>query len=367
MKRALFPLLALLGLGLVGFLGLSVWKRTHPSQENVREGITSTAAAAPGMIRLSGTVEATRARTVLVPRLAGQSTPTIVITRLVAPGAHVQEGDIIVEFDRQEQLRIARDKRAELVDLDGQIQKKKSDQAIARGADETALKEAENNVGRAELDAKKNEFVSKVEAEKNDLAVEQAKARFNQLKQTFDLKRKAADADLKTLEIKRARAELALRYAESNAELMAVKAPFSGLVVLKQVWKGESQQPVAEGEEVRPGLPILDIVDASAMQVRALVNQADIGLVTPGRAARVRLDAYPQLQFDGRVELVAPLGVASSLTPKVHSFTAIISILGSDPQLMPDLTASVEVAAEAVAAAPAPAAPAVAAARAGGR
>jgi multidrug resistance efflux pump len=366
MKRVPFALPALLGLGLVGVLGWSVWNRTHPAGNAARDGVATTAAAVPGVIRLSGTVEATRARTVLVPRLAGQSTPTIVITRLVAPGATVREGDVIVEFDRQEQLRIARDKRAELVDLDGQIQKKKSDQAIARGADETALKEAENNVGRAELDARKNEFVSKVEAEKNDLAVEQAKARFNQLKATFDLKRKAAEADLKTLEIKRARAELAQRYAEGNAELMSVKAPFSGLVVLKQVWKGESQAPVAEGEEVRPGLPILDIVDASAMQVRALVNQADIGLVTPGRTARVRLDAYPQLQFDGRVELVAPLGVASSLTPKVHSFTAIISILGSDPQLMPDLTASVEVAADVVAAA-APAPAAVAAARAGGR
>ena len=292
---------------------------------------------------MSGTVEATRARTVIVPRLAGQATPTIVITRLIPAGSHVRAGDVIVEFDRQEQLRIARDRRAELVDLDGQIQKKKSEQTIGRSADETALAEAERNVGRAELDVRTNDLISKVAAEKNNLALEQAKARFNQLRQTFDLKRKAAEADLKILEIKRARSELALQYAEKNAELMSVQAPFAGLVVLKQVWKGNSQAPVAEGEEVRAGLPILDIVDASAMQVRAMVNQADIGLVAPGRAAKVRLDAYPQLLFDGRVELVAPLGVASSLTPKVRGFTAIISIHGEDPQLMPDLTASIEI------------------------
>jgi hypothetical protein len=41
---------------------------------------------------------------------------------------------------------------------------------------------------------------------------------------------------------------------------------------------------------------------------------------------------------------VAPLGVASSLTPKVRTFVALVSIQGSSPQLMPDLTASVEVA-----------------------
>jgi multidrug resistance efflux pump len=100
---------------------------------------------------------------------------------------------------------------------------------------------------------------------------------------------------------------------------------------------------VAEGEEVRPGVPILDIVDPTAMQVRAFINQADLGRISLGESAKIRLDAYPDLLFDGRVELVAPLGVASSLTPKVHSFIALVSIRGSSPQLMPDLSASVEV------------------------
>jgi HlyD family secretion protein len=111
---------------------------------------------------------------------------------------------------------------------------------------------------------------------------------------------------------------------------------------------------VAEGEEVRPGLPILDIVDPTSMQVRAFVNQADVGLVTPGQPAKIRLDAYPDLLFDGRVELVAPLGVQSSLTPKVRSFVALVSIQGSAPQLMPDLSASVEIQPGAAAPAPPP-------------
>jgi len=360
MKRSVWILVIVVVAGL-GIWGVVTWNKGR--QRSGRAAAASTGPASPaGVIRLAGTVEATRARAVLVPRLAGQVAPTIVITALVKAGALVREGDVIVEFDRQEQLRIARDRRAELVDLDGQIQKKKSDQAITQASDETALQEAERNVGRAELDTRTNDLVSRVAAEKNTLALDQARARFNQLKQTYQLKRQAAEADLKILLIRRERAELALHYAESNAELMAVKAPFSGLVVLKQVWKGNSQAPVAEGEEVRPGLPILDIVDASAMQVRAIVNQADIGLVTPGRSAKVRLDAYPQLLFDGKIELIAPLGVASTLTQKVHTFTAIISIQGTDPQLMPDLSASVEVAA----AEPTPVTAASAAVRTGG-
>jgi multidrug efflux pump subunit AcrA (membrane-fusion protein) len=95
---------------------------------------------------------------------------------------------------------------------------------------------------------------------------------------------------------------------------------------------------------VRPGIPVLDIIDASAMQVRAKLNQADVGLVAVGQAATVRLDAYPGLVFTGRVESVAPLATTSSLTQTVRTFVTVVSIKGTDPQLMPDLTASVEIA-----------------------
>ena len=355
------------GVGVLVVAGVTtVWliRRVPPVRPAGPVSPAANVAAADGLMRFQGTVEATRARTVLVPRLAGQTAPTLVITHLVDAGAHVNTGDVIVEFDRQEQLRIARDRQADLVDLDGQIEKKKSDQAIAEAADQTALQAAGGDVSRAELDVRTNDLVSKVQAEKNTLALEQAQAQYTQLRSTYDLKRRAAAADLKILQIQRARAEQALQYAQSNAALMSVTAPFSGLVVLKQVWKGDSQAPVGEGEEVRPGLAILDIVDSSAMQVRTLINQADIGLVAPGQPARVRLDAYPQLVFNGRFETIAPLGVSSGLTPKVHSFTAIVSIDGTDPELMPDLTASVEIAPPA--AAPAASAPAAAPGQTGG-
>jgi HlyD family secretion protein len=79
------------------------------------------------------------------------------------------------------------------------------------------------------------------------------------------------------------------------------------------------------------------------MRVRARVNQADMELIEPGRPATIRLDAYPELSFQGRVDIVSPLGVTSSLTTTVHTFTALVSIRGMHPKLMPDLTASVEV------------------------
>jgi multidrug resistance efflux pump len=296
-----------------------------------------------GPLRLSGTVEALRSQAVTVPRLQGTVTPMI-ITRLVAGGTRVEPGDLLVEFDRQEQQRLALDKRAEAVDLDGQIGKKQAEQSAAEAKDQTELTEAQNDMSRARLEMQKNPLISRVDAEKNTLSLEQATAKLEQLRTTFELKRKAAAADLRILQIRRDRAETARQQAERNAQLMEIRAPFAGLVVIKTMYRGGTGfVEILEGDEVRPGSAIIDIVDTSVMQVRARVNQADASLVQPGQPATIRLDGFPALQFHGRVELVTPLAVTSGLSQTVRTLTAIVSVQESHEQLLPDLTASVEV------------------------
>lgn len=277
-----------------------------------------------------------------MPRLSGQMTPMI-ITRLARPGTRVTEGDVIVAFDPQEQQRLAFDKRAELVDLESQIEKKRAEQAAAEAKERTSLVAAENDVARAKLAVATNDLIAKVAAEKNSLTLEQNIAKLKQLQATFDLKREAAAADVRILEIKRDRAAMALKYAEQNATKMAVPAPFQGLVVVRRTWRPSGQVEFVEGDEVRPGQAIIDIVDTSTLQVRARINQADAELVRAGHAATVRLDGFPELSFKGRVEQVTPLAV-SGMSSTVRAFVAVVSIHGTHPQLLPDLTASVELA-----------------------
>jgi hypothetical protein len=55
------------------------------------------------------------------------------------------------------------------------------------------------------------------------------------------------------------------------------------------------------------------------------------------------LDAYPDLSFGGRVAQISPIGVLSSLSPKVRTFVVLINVESSHPNLTPDLTASLDV------------------------
>jgi multidrug efflux pump subunit AcrA (membrane-fusion protein) len=294
-------------------------------------------------IRLTGTVEAVQATTVSTPRLAGQNMPSLVITRLIRAGTMVKPGDLIVEFDRQDQLKNALDRRVDLSDLEQQIKKKEAEERANRLKDETEIQGAETGLTRAELDMTKNELLPKIQAEKNQQALEEAQAKLKQLRTTFELKRKAAEADLGILRIRRDRAENAMRQAESNADKMSIVSPIAGMAVLRSIWKSNNMAEVQEGEEVRSGMPIVDVVNPDAMRVRSKVNQADINDLKVGQSVRIGLDAYPDLFFKGRITQISPLAVRSVLSVKVRTFVVLIDVEGSHPKLMPDLTASLDV------------------------
>jgi multidrug efflux pump subunit AcrA (membrane-fusion protein) len=294
-------------------------------------------------VRLSGTVEAVESTTISAPRLSGPSANSLVITRLVRPGSTVTAGDLIVEFDRQDQIKNALDRRAELQDLDQQIAKRTAQERAARAHDDSEITIAETAIGRAELEVSKNELLSKMNAEKNTQALEQARATLQQLKTTYELKRRAAEADVRILEIRRDRAANAEKQAAGNADRMSIRAPIGGMAVVKTIWKGNSMADVQEGEEVRAGVPVVDIVNPNAMRVRARVNQADVNELQAGQAVRIGLDAYPALSFEGRVSQISPLGVTSVLSPKVRNFIVLVDVNGAHRNLMPDLSASLDV------------------------
>jgi len=79
------------------------------------------------------------------------------------------------------------------------------------------------------------------------------------------------------------------------------------------------------------------------MQVRSRVNQADLSYLKVAQPVQVTLDAYPELQFKGKLEQIAPIGLKSNFSQKMYTFISLFSIEGSDPKLIPDLSAAVDV------------------------
>ena len=99
---------------------------------------------------------------------------------------------------------------------------------------------------------------------------------------------------------------------------------------------------VQPGDQVRPGVPFLQVVDPSQMEVRVELNQVDLLKVPLGQSAQMHLDAYPGMSLPARLEEISPLGHPGQFTEVVRSFTARFSIQGTDRRLLPDLSAALD-------------------------
>src|SRR5579864_4577026 len=295
------------------------------------------------ILRLKGTTEAVQARAILAPLLAGQQIGTLTIIHIAQAGAKVKQGDLLVEFDRQAQMRDIIDKQAEYQKLVDQVAGEQAKESAARAKDETELKTAEDNLRKTELEIQKAEIVSRIEAEKNQENLEEAKATYDQLRETFDLKRRAAQAAIRILEIQRDRTQQTMEHAKANSDKMQIRSPLDGVIVLNTIWKQGTMGEVQEGDQVRAGVPFMQVVNPATMQVRVHANQQDFPSLQVGQVAKVRLDAYPEMVLQGKVDQISPIGEGGDFSNKLRTFVVIVAIEGNDPKLMPDLSAAVDV------------------------
>lgn len=297
----------------------------------------------PQTLRLRGMTAAVVARSIQAPLIAGQTVGTLTITRLVPSGTRVKKGDLLVEFDRQAQSRDFIDKQAQSDDENEKVVEEQAKEAAARAKDETEITQAEDSLAKAKLEMEKVELLSRIDAEKAQEDLDEAQATLKQLKETFDLKRKAAQASIRILEIQRDRTRETMLHAQANSALMEIHSPIDGIVVLNTIWKQGNMGEVQEGDQVHPGVPFMQVVDPELMEVRVPVNQEDLLGLKIGEKAVVHLDAYTDFAMPGRLESIDPMGTPGDFSSKLRKFSASFSIKGQDLRLMPDLSAAVDV------------------------
>lgn len=152
-----------------------------------------------------------------------------------------------------------------------------------------------------------------------------------------------ADFEQAALELANAEAQVvSTNVAVENARIAVddteIRAPVAGTVIEKPVEKG--QVISSPTRDVGGGTPLLKMADLREVQVRAMIDETDIGKVRPGMSARVTVAAYPNQPFDGEVVKVEPQAVVDQF---VTMFAVIVSIRNPEGLLLPGMNAEVDV------------------------
>jgi len=159
----------------------------------------------------------------------------------------------------------------------------------------------------------------------------------------------ATDQSLEAAAATRDRAKAALDSAEANlaianADLKAqqtdlakstIYAPIDGIVLTRSVDPG---QTVASSLQA----PVLFIIaaDLRNMELKAAVDEADLGAVKPGQHARFTVDAFPERPFDAEIR---DISYASVTTDGVVTYDARFDVDNGELLLRPGMTATVSV------------------------
>jgi HlyD family secretion protein len=126
----------------------------------------------------------------------------------------------------------------------------------------------------------------------------QAQAQVDRAQANLDLVRSGTrPTEVQVLEKDLALAELSLEEAQADLARATVTAPFTGTVL---------EVVVKPGEVVGVYSALVKIADLQQLEVRARIDEVDVGQVAPGQVVTVTLDAYPGRPIRGSVAEVAP-------------------------------------------------------------
>lgn len=91
---------------------------------------------------------------------------------------------------------------------------------------------------------------------------------------------------------------------------------------------------VDPGEFVAEGAPVADVVDATTMRVNFNVPEADVRYLVQGQAAEIRVDAYPEARWAGRIDFVA-----WKADPATRTFQVRVVADNADGRIRPGMIA----------------------------
>ena len=135
-----------------------------------------------------------------------------------------------------------------------------------------------------------------------------------------------------------AQAKAALSNAEENLRYSTVTSPIEGVVLSKDVEVGDAVSSILVlGSQATL---VMTLGDTKEVYVRGKVDEADIGKVYLGQAARIVVESFKDKTFQGKVTKISPLGVEKD---NVTTFEVRVSISNATGELRANMSANAEI------------------------
>ncbi|MEO2003758.1 MAG: HlyD family efflux transporter periplasmic adaptor subunit [Candidatus Poribacteria bacterium] len=165
-----------------------------------------------------------------------------------------------------------------------------------------------------------------------------AESRLRGTQETIDGRKRVAELSETSASASVLRNRSSLETALQRQGWTILTSPISGTVTALVVEQGEIVTSGRSAFSQSP--PMMNVDDLSQMIVRVPVNEVDMGQMKEGHRAEITVQAYPRRKFQGHVRQIAPSGSSSD---NVVRFEVEVEVVGSPKELLPGMTADVDI------------------------
>jgi HlyD family secretion protein len=262
--------------------------------------------------------------------------PTAVRRVLVHEGEHVKTGQLLVVLDDAGIRSQAAQARAQVSTAEANLH------AVRNGGtrEEVLTSESQLAAARTEQDAAQRNLQALQELQKRGAAsAGEVTDAGNRLKSTQTqvsfleqkLKSRYSGPEVAKVHAQQDEARAAYAAAQELLRQSNVRAPHEGTVYYL---------PVHPGQFVGTGELLVQVADLSKVQLRAFVDEPDIGRLQPGQPVTVTWDALPGRSWDGKVTQ-APTTVVTLGTRNVGQFTCTVD--NPAEKLLPNVNVNITI------------------------
>lgn len=295
-------------------------------------------------LRLSGQTTSREYFNIIAPISRGrESGSEMILLYLVPSGTRVKKGVILAQIDAKSAEDHAEDTKAQVENAESDIRKRKAEQAIDMENLNQSILIAKADFEKAVLDAKPAETRTAIDQELLKLSVDESAARYKDAQSQVQFKLAAQKAEMRILEITKMRQAQHLERDTAVIDKATLKSPMDGLAVVQATYRSGDWSPIQQGDQVTPGQLLMKVVNPENMQVEGFLNQTESDIVRIGMEARLTFDAFGGMRFPGKLYSIGAMAAGGMRSGNfIRNIPMKVTIKGSDPKLIPDLSAAVD-------------------------
>ncbi len=282
-------------------------------------------------VTVSGTLEAVNTRSYGCPGIWSDVT----ILHLIKEGTQVEPGDTLCILECREIAKEYLLAINELENAQAEYNKSLADLKLQFLLLEAQVRSIDASTDIKRLDSLQMEFSSSSDREIIKLELEKAELERNIAQTKLEFLKQINDSELQKMKLKIEQNANRVDQAKSKLDDLILISDIEGIVIYDMSWITEKK--VREGDVIWANLPIIEIPDLSAMQVKLEVSEADYKRLATDQTMEIIVDAFPDIHLYGRIKNKAPVGKPVSEKSNVKIFEVTASLDSAYQKLQPGL------------------------------